>query len=268
MRVLPVAQAFLPVFFLLPLAAETNLERGKRLVNECVAALGGDRFLSMQDRVESGRAYSFYREELNGLTVAKLYTRYLPNVTGTANTLAVREREFFGKKQDSSVLFSQDEAYDLTFRGARPIPGEQFARYKESTLRNILYILRVRFREPGMIFESRGADVLSNRPVEIVDVNDAQNRTTTVYFDQVTKLPLRQVFFRRNPETKDKDEEVTEFSKYRDVGGGVQWPFTIHRERNREKIYEMFAETGEIGKKLPDDLFALPSSIKLLKRIP
>src|SRR5438270_8294795 len=116
MRVLPVAQAFLPVIFLLPLRAETNLEKGKRLVDECVAALGGDRFLSMQDRVESGRAYSFYREQLNGLMVAKLYTRYLPNVTDTANTLAVVEREFFGKKEDSSVLFQQDEAWDITFR--------------------------------------------------------------------------------------------------------------------------------------------------------
>jgi hypothetical protein len=250
------------------LHAETKLERGKRLVDECVTALGGERFLSMQDRVESGRAYSFYREQLNGLTVAKLYTRYLPPVPDTANTLAVVEREFFGKKEDSSVLFSPDEAWDITFRGARPIPTEQFERYKESTLRNILYILRVRLREPGMIFESRGADVLSNRPVEIIDVTDAQNRTTTVYFDQSTKLPVRQVFYRRNPETKDKDEEVTEFSKYRDVGGGAQWPFTIHRERNSEKIYEMYAETGEIPKKIPENLFVLPSTIKLLKRIP
>ena len=55
---------------LFPLHAESNLERGKRLVDECVTALGGDRFLSMQDRVEAGRAYSFYREQLNGLTVA------------------------------------------------------------------------------------------------------------------------------------------------------------------------------------------------------
>lgn len=262
---LAVAQALLPAF---PLRAESNLERGKRLVDECVTALGGDRFLNMQDRMESGRAYSFYRERLNGLTIAKVYTRYLPHVTDTANTLAVVEREFFGKKEDSSVLFLQDEAWDITFRGARPIPADQFARYKESTLRNILYILRVRWREPGMIFEARGADVLSNRPVEIVDVSDAQNRTTTVYFDQITKLPVRQVFYRRNPETKDKDEEVTEFSKYRDVGGGVQWPFTIHRERNGEKIYEMFSDAGELAKKVPSDLFVLPSKIKLLKRIP
>ncbi|MGI8745582.1 MAG: hypothetical protein ACR2NN_24020 [Bryobacteraceae bacterium] len=254
------------ISMLLPLQAETNLERGKRIIDECVAALGGDKFLNMDDRLEEGRAYSFYREQLNGLTIAKIYTRYLPGVKDTANTLAVREREFFGKKDESSVLFLQDEAFDINFRGARPIVSEQFARYKETTLRNILYILRIRLHEPGMVFESRGADVLSNRAVEILDVADVQNRVTTVYFDRITKLPVRQIFLRRNTETKEKDEEVTEFSKYRDIGG-VQWPFAIHRERNGEKTYEMYSETGEVNKKTSGDLFVLPSTIKLLKKV-
>ena len=179
------------------LNAETRQEKGKRLVDECLAALGGESFLHMQDRVESGRAYSFYREELNGLSLARLYTRYLSGVKDTATTLALEERQYFGKKAESSVLFLPDGAYELNFRGARPIPADRFQRYKETTLRDILYILRIRLKEPGMIFEAKGADVLSNRPVEIVDVVDARNDVTTVYFDQTTKLPLRQVFFRR-----------------------------------------------------------------------
>ena len=59
---------------------------------------------------------------------------------------------------------------------------------------------------------------------------------------------------------------MTEFSKYRDIGGGVQWPFAIHRERNGEKIYEMYSESGEVNKKTSDDVFVLPSAIKLLKK--
>src|SRR5689334_19293645 len=80
--------------------AETNLERGKRVIDESVAALGGNHFLGMQDRVEFGRAYSFYREELSGLSFAKIYTRYLtrpePPVAGF---FGIREREAFGKKE-------------------------------------------------------------------------------------------------------------------------------------------------------------------------
>ena len=45
---------------------------------------------------------------------------------------------------------------------------------------------------------------------------------------------------RRNTEYKDFDTEVTVFAKYRDVGGGVKWPFDVRRDRNGEKIFEMY----------------------------
>ena len=74
--------------------AETRQDRGKRVVEEALRALGGDAYLHMEDRIEMGRAYSFYREELSGLSVAKIYTRYL---TPTPGKIAVRERDSFGK---------------------------------------------------------------------------------------------------------------------------------------------------------------------------
>jgi hypothetical protein len=244
--------------------AESNSDRAKRVIQECVNALGGDRFLHMVDRVEDGRAYSFYHEQISGRSIARIYTHYLPGITDTANTLAIEVREYFGKHQESSVLFRQNDAYELTFRGARPITAERFNRYKETTIRDILYILRVRMDEPGMILESRGSDVLDNRPVEIVDITDAQNRTTSVYFDQVNKWPVRQIFYRRDPVTKERDEEITTYTKYHDIGG-VQWPLDVHRERNGDKIYEMFSDSGKVNETVKPDTFMLPSDIKLLK---
>ncbi len=247
--------------------AETTQQRGKRVVDEALAALGGPSYLAMRDRTETGRAYQFYREELSGLAIAHIYTRYLtrpePPVAGF---LGVRERESFGKDQASAVLFTDGKGYEVTWRGARPLPDDTLARYRDSTLRNILYILRMRLGEPGLMFESRGSDVWENQPVEIVDITDADNRTVTVYFNQLSKLPIYQYFTRRNPVDKELDKEVTRFSKYRDVGGGVQWPFSVQRERNGEKIFEMYAESVEINKDLKDDLFTLPMNMKILKK--
>jgi hypothetical protein len=249
------------------LNAETSQERGKRLINECLQALGGENYLHMQTRVESGRAYSFYRESLSGLGIATIYTHYDSGVTDTAHQLAQHERENFDKKQDYGVLFTDKEGWDVTYRGARPIPSDTFDRYKETTLRDVFYILRIRLHEAGMIFESRGADVLQNVPVEIVDITDADNRTTTVYLHQDTKLPVRQVFYRRDPVTHDRNEEITLFSKYRDVGG-IRWPYAIERERNGEKINQIFSNSVEINsKQATDNLFVLPSDIKLLKQL-
>ena len=244
-------------------AAETHEQRGKRVIQEALEALGGQAFLHMEDRVESGRAYSFYRERLSGLSVATIYSRYLAPVPGKVE---VRERQAFGKDQSSAVLFTENGAWEITFRGARPLEDERYETYQDSTLRNIFYILRQRLDEPGMQLYSQGADLFENLPVEIVDITDADGRTVTVYFSQSTKLPVRQTFKRRNPTYKDFDTEVTGFAKYRDVGDGVKWPFDIRRERNGEKIYEMYSESVEINKDLKDNLFSLPGNVKVLPK--
>jgi hypothetical protein len=249
-------------------AAETRQQRGKRVVDEAVAALGGQNFLTMKDRVETGRAYQFYREQLSGLAIAHIYTRYLTRPEPPVpNFLGVRERESFDKDQSSAVVFNETgEGFDITWRGARPLSDETLARYKDTTLHNVLYILRMRLGEPGLTIESQGADVRENQPVEIVDITDADNRTVTVYFNSSTKLPVYQIFKRRNPTDKEWDIEVTRFSKYRDVGGGVMWPFAVERERNGEKIFEMYADSIAVNKDLKDDLFTLPANMKILKK--
>jgi hypothetical protein len=249
----------------LPLAAETASERGKRIVNECVEALGGQKFLAVNDIVQSGRAYSFYRDKLTGLTIARTATRYLNKVEDPSQTLAILERQDFGKKLDYGILFQQDDAYEITFRGARPLATDRFERYKHYTIADIFYILRERLHEPGLIFEGRGADVWNNFPIEIVEITDARNEVVTVYFHKTTKLPVREVSTRRDPATKEKIDEETLYTKYRE-SDGVQWPLTVQRNRNGERIYEMFSDSLEIDKKLPDkNMFELPAGMKKLK---
>jgi hypothetical protein len=117
-----------------------------------------------------------------------------------------------------------------------------------------------------MDFYSRGSDLYENLPVEIVDITDSNGLTVTVYFSQLTKLPVRQELKRRNPEYKDFDKEETLFAKYRNIGGGVMWPMSIRRQRNGEKLYEMYSDSVQINKNLKDDLFTLPGSIKVLPK--
>ncbi len=247
--------------------AETAQERGKRVVNEAVQALGGDAFLHMQDRVESGRAYSFYRGQLSGLSVAHVYTHYLdPPNPPPPDKLQLWERQTYGKQEEDVLLFRPDGAWEVTFRGAQPLPDERVTRYQDSTLRNILYILRERLKEPGLSFYSQGMDFWDNQPVELVDITDAHDLTVTVSFDRSSKLPVRQVYKRKNPDYNDFDTEVTVFAKYRDVGGGVQWPLNIRRDRNGDKIFEMYSESVVINQGLKDSLFELPPNVKMLPK--
>jgi hypothetical protein len=242
-------------------AAETAQERGKRVVNEALQALGGKAYLAMADRVESGRAYSFWNSQITGLTIAHIYTRYL---TPEPGKVAMRERQSFSKDQSYGALFNEQGGWEITFRGARPFPDARVAQWRDSTMRNIFYILRERLNEPGMEFYSQGSDRFENQPVEIVDITDANGVTVTVSFSQLSKLPIRQTFRRRNPEDKMFDTEETSFARYRDVGGGVQWPHDIRRTRNGEKIFELYSESVKINQDLTDETFTLSSKVKIL----
>jgi hypothetical protein len=253
-----IALLFAPVL----LSGDTNLERGRRVVDQAVAALGGDKFLSMRDRVETGRAYSFYRERMTGLSIAKIYTRYYDN---SPDELKVKERQTFGKKEDVITLFDGKAGYQLTYRGAKPLDKQRYERYVVSTYRNIFYILRERLKEPGLIMEFKGTEVFENAPVDVVDITDAKDNVITVMFLTSSHLPIRQVFSRLDPESKERVEEVTRFTKYRDVGNGIQWPFNMLRERNGEKIFEIFAEAVSVNTDVPDSLFQLPGDAKILE---
>jgi hypothetical protein len=239
-------------------SAQTKSEiRGKKIIDDALAALGGSAFLAMADRTETGRAYSYYHDQISGLSIAKVCTKYkaLPASKSGAE-LGQIEKEVFGKTEDTSVLFLQDKGWDISWRGSKEMEQDRFDRYREWTLRNVLYIFRMRLQEPGMIFEAQGSDVIDNLPVDIVDITDSENRVIHVHFHQSTKLPVRQVYKRKNEETKEQDDEMTMFTRYLDAGG-VQWPHQIRRERNGYKSYEIFSESVKINSGLTDEFFTV-----------
>ncbi len=250
------------------LGASTPLfaqDKAKRVIDDALAALGGDRFLQVVDRVEMGRGYSFYRERLTGLAKARLSTRYLMRPSPpVAGFLGIRERQSFGKIEDAYVLLGENYGYDVTFRGARPLPKATLDRFKETTLRNIFYILRQRLGEPGMAMEHRGLEIVDNIPTDWIEISDYDNRAVNVYFQQSTRFPVRQVTQRREAGRPSPVEEVTNYSKFRDVGGGVMWPFVIQRERDGEAIFSLYSESVTINQALPDNEFTLPGNMKVL----
>ena len=250
------------------LPAQTQREtRGREIVDRAIEALGGQKFLSMKDRTETGRVYSFYREQLRGLSRASIYTRYLtPPSPPQPGKLYVRERQSFfrdPKKEDYAILFDEERGWNITYRGAAPVPPPLLNRYHDSTLRNVFYMLKQRRGEPGLIVEFESTDVVDNVPIEKVTFTDAENVSVSVEFHRSTHLPVRQVFFRRDPDTRGRIEEITRFDKYRPVSG-VLWPFNMQRMRNGEKVFEIFSETVAIDSGLTDDLFTLGADLKIL----
>ncbi len=248
-----------------PLAAQDSQQKGRALVEQCLRALGGDAFLKMRDRVLTGRAYQFYQEQLRGLTVITYYIRYdfAPSLP-EPGWLGVRERRDFGKKADFSALFMDGKGYEITFRGAQPYPESYMQQYRERLRRDVFYILKYRMNEPGMIFESLGAEIVDLKPTDAVRITDDDNLSVTVYLLQSDHLPLRQQYLRRDPKTREVFREVGQYSKYRTISG-VQLPYNTLLERDGEKIFEMFGESMEINKGLEESVFSIKKGTKILK---
>jgi hypothetical protein len=240
--------------------AQTIQERGRQLVADAVRAMGGEKFLGMRDRIEEGRAYTYYRERLSGLGIARFETMYADLAEG----IKVREKQIFGKKQDYYLLFTGDgKGWDVTFRGAREVPEDTVENWENGILRNALYILRCRVNEPGMIFERRGSEVFENQPVEIVDITDSENRTVSLYIHASTKLPVRAHSRRQSPKDRGWDEFDTRYGKYREVSG-VMWPWAITRSRNGERNLELYSSEVLINTGLATSNFQIGPDTKII----
>jgi hypothetical protein len=248
------------------LGFQTSLKRGREIIEKTIDALGGDAFRDMETRVEIGRAYSFYHDRLSGLSVARLYTRYLPvNQEQKNPELYVDERQVFGKKQEDAVILTPKDGYEVTFRGAKPLTEDRINQFHESTLHDILYILHQRRNEPGLEFEAQGKDVVENQPVETVEIYDSENRQIKVWINSDTWLPAKQQYTRRDPILNEPRQEVTRYARYQMAGKGVVWPHSTQRERDTEKIFEFYANEVHPGQPLADDLFTLPHGIRMMK---
>lgn len=238
---------------------------GRKVLDSVVAALGGERFLHLHALERRGRVYAFFHDELSGLELFHSFTEYLPPQKN--NSLDVRERELLGKKQDYSYLFLPDVAYDVTYRGVRPIPDESWDRYVRTTRNDILYILLCRLDEPGLEIDYIGPDVYLGKHVEVIEITDSSNQTVRVLFDHNTMYPLHESYNWFDDKTREHNDESSDYDKYRDAGGGIMWPYVIEREHNGYKTYQMFAESVQANPAISPGTFDLPAGLKRLKKV-
>jgi len=248
-------------------SGQTIQEKGRQAVDAMIQALGGDRFLAIENTVEQGRIFSFYQSEVAGLSKATVYKHYLPLPENPKpGTLYLRERQAFGDEERWYYLIAEEDAWEVTYRGARPMSAENVQRLRENRLRDIFYILLRRRNEEGIIFEERGTEVVDNSPTIKLDITDSENRVVTVWFHYSTKLPLRLAYQTRD-ENNVPHEEVVFYDKYNDAGGGVMLPMVVQRERDGERTFAMFAESVAVDQEGIEDKWELPEVVNELERM-
>ncbi len=227
----------------LPALAQDKAEQGRKLLQQAIAALGGEAFLNLKSVKMEGRVYSFRRDQLTGLSTFVAYTRY-PD----------QQREEYGKNKETILVYSGDQGWEIDIHGVNPLTEEEMKTHLERESMSAFHILRYRLGEPGILLEYAGRDFLGAQAVEVVNFIDAENRVATFYLDRLTHLPARVVWVRRDPKTRERIEEEEFLSNYF-TGQGITAPRHMMRQRYGTRIFEAFVQKVYYNLPLPDSLF-------------
>ena len=109
-----------------------------------------------------------------------------------------------------------------------------------------------------MIFRYAGSDIVDIQATDWVELVDIDNNTIRIAFSRATHLPVRKILQTINPRTQIKGEEIEYYSNYHPIQG-IQMPFQITRERNRQKVYQGFYDKCDYNTGVADSLFTRES---------
>jgi hypothetical protein len=251
--------------FLLPICAGTSFaqsssaqdagaKKAHDLLNAMVQALGGDRWLNLQNSYIEGRTSGFYQGKPTGMIGDFYWWHVFPD----------QDRVDLSKKHDVVEIFQNKQGWEITYRGKRPLPQDQVDEFVRRRDHSIETAVRVWMKDPNTIYLYEGKALSERHLADQVTLISSTNDSITIQMDADTHLPLRRTFQWRDPVYKDKNEEVEEYDDYHTIDG-IPTPFTITRFHNGDETNQRYVYKAAYNVALPPDAFnvdALTAKIK------
>ena len=151
-----------------------------------------------------------------------------------------------------------DKGWVLDRGGVSDADQVSVATFQEELKVDIDNVLRDRWKEPGTTLRYLGPDVVDLKESDWIEIVDSENRSIRIAFAKSTHLPLRKVVVTRDPSTRMRSETTEYYSNYHPIGGVTQ-PFQVTRERNGQKIYQVFIEECKFNTNPADSFFSKES---------
>jgi hypothetical protein len=222
---------------------QTDTQRGRQLIDQMVAALGGEAWLNRATIQIDGRTSSFFHGEPNPyITEYHEQRRLALNGQPEADRVGfLTERGMIepGKKIDVVQIWTAGAGYEITFKGQTALPKEQVEDYYRRRAHSIEEVVHTWLKAPGVMVVSEGTVMVVRRLADRVTVLTATNDAVTLDLDATTHLPLRRTFRWRNPQFNDYDEESETYDDYHTIQG-LPTPLTITRYHNGEMSGQRF----------------------------
>jgi len=223
---------------------QENARKAKATVEQGIHALGGQTYLTIRDREQQGRGYSFHHGRPNGEGALFWSFTEFPD----------KERVEITKERDIAELYLGNKGWEITYKGPHPIEQKDLDDYLRRRHFSLDTVLRTWINDPGVVLLYIGMAVAAQHPATQVTLINAQNESVDLYFDNDTHLPVKKAFSWRDPVDRQKNLEEEIYENYRPVSG-VMCPYNLTRYFNGDMASQRFLNSVTINQGLDEAMF-------------
>ncbi len=243
---------------------EQSTAKAKQVLQQVIAALGGQAFLNVRDVQCNGRAAQFgTAETLTGFTLFrdlwllpdKNRVEYLSKGEHTIAGFLMGADDLLITHGGAIInIYTGDGGWTLDKSGVSDEPEDVIKNFKDRIESGMNTMLRGRMNEPGLEVQYGGTDLIDLKEAEWIVFTDSEHREMRLGIDKFTHLPLRWVVTTRDPETRVYTSVTTSYTQYMALDG-VKTPLSIEMSRNDRKMTQTFLTECKYNSDLAPELF-------------
>jgi hypothetical protein len=213
--------------------------------------MGGDAFLNVKDMSSEGQYFAFNNQgESSGLIKFADYTK-LPDKS---------RHESGNKKNDLEItVFNLEKNEGWVYvpaKGAQEAKPEEMKGFRNVVKHSLDTIFRYRYKDPENKLFYLGPGEGTEVTLELVKIVDPENDETTVYFDRISKLPVR-IEYRELNRRGVRVRLADEYSQWH-MFQGVNTPMRVDGYVNGRRASQTFVLKIVYNTNIPDSFFSKP----------
>jgi len=243
---------------------EQSTAKAKQVMQQVIAALGGQAYLNVRDTQCDGRTAQFGTAgTMMGFTLFrdlwllpdKHRVEYFTKGEHTILGFLMGADDLLITHGGAMVtIYTGDGGWTLDKSGVSDEPEDVIKNFNEQLKSGMNNMLRRRMNEPGVEVRYGGTDLIDLKEAEWIEFTDSDHREMRLGIDRFTHLPLRWIVTTRNPETRVNTEVITSYTQYMALDG-VKTPLSIELSRDDRKMTQTFLTECKYNSDLAPELF-------------
>jgi hypothetical protein len=241
-----------------------NARQARAVLDTTIKALGGDAYLTYENKEETGRYYPLYhgRTESTGIPYdyyieypekdrfEVIHTKSINIIPGQISVGNVKVKGQF----DIVQIFNGDKGYETTYKGTAAVEPDDVKSHLRRRQHSLEWIFRKWLNDPTVALFYDGQSVVDGKQTEGVTLLNGQDDSVSVALDVNNHFPVRISYSWRDPKDKQKNVEEEIYDSYKPEQG-IMTPHSVTRYFNGETSQQRFITTATYNQKLPDTMF-------------